>query len=145
MRQTRFHDLVAKEAIGKGTAEFAQHVRQPEQLDEWQQAVIELKRDVEQQLTDRKVGMDSRHAECVDMGDVGKRIYFRERAEWQSWRRGSTRFKSALEDRLGEIKRLRRASASDRAVLIQLLRQARALVPTVCVDWHREVGEVLDT
>ena len=80
------------------------------------------------------------------MGETGKQIYFEEKAEFQSWKSGATRFKAALEHRLSEIKQLRRevtVTAADRQT--ELIRWAMRLIPRERdgAEWHKEAEAVL--
>ena len=150
MKRTPFHGSVADEAISKtkGEAghEFARFIRLPANIDDWYQALIDLKFDVEQQLGDRKADIDRVHYECRKMGEDGKDIYFEKKMEHDAWRRGSTRFKKAIEYRLGEIRRLRRDAGDERQEAYRsLVRWAAELIPEDGdgAAWHEKAKNYL--
>lgn len=140
MKRTAFHNRVADEACGKADADFCRFLRDPKNLNQWHNALVDLHQDIEQQLTEKKTALDKEHARCMEIGDKGKAIYFEARNDFQKWRQGAGRFKQAIDQRLREVKTLRRerSESISETETWALLKMAACLIPKEGdgLDWH---------
>lgn len=89
-------------------------LRQPETKQRWHDALVALNKELEAQFSERRAAAELKQQQCLKRGPEGKGEWFAFRAQHQSWRAGATRFKSKVEERLSECKRLMRQARSDR-------------------------------
>lgn len=146
MKRTDLHNRVATEAQGKADADFCRYVREPKNLDDWHRALVDLRQDIEQQVTERKTALDAEHVRCLALGDSGKAIYFEVRTEFQKWRQVAGRFKQAIDHRHREVKILRRqrSEAQSGDETWALLKLADKLIPREGdgLDWHERFDKL---
>ncbi len=143
-----FRELVIADAKGQATPTQSQGLRSPDIAILWHDMLIELKRDLETQLSERKARLQDTQNQCHQMPErEGKKIYFDTKVEYDRWRVGVLRVKGGVEKRLMEAQRLGAASRLDssknRSHLWELLNWACRLIPDEGegADWHTEAAE----
>lgn len=146
MKRSAFHVRVADESSGKLDADFCRYLREPDNLNKWHSALVDLRQDIEQQVTERRVKLDDEHTRCLALGDPGKLIYFEIKNEFEKWRQGAGRFKGGLDQRLREVKTLRRERAESQSEdeTWAVLKLAAQLIPKdgIGAHWHKRFDEL---
>ncbi len=146
MKRTSFHNEVAEEARGKAAPVLCRSLRESSNLDQWHTALVDLHQDIEQQTTERKTALDEEHTRCLEMGEHGKLTYFDARNVYQKWRQGAGRFKQAIDQRLREVKTLRRKRGESKSEneTWDLLKRAALLIPKEGdgIDWHERFARI---
>lgn len=145
MNDDTFEKLVKAEMRGSISDEQMMFLRDPETLQRWYDQLVDFKRSVEYQFTDRKADLKAFQQECLAKGLAGKAEYFKEEALYRDWAASANGYKRAVEKKISEVKRLLREQnakenkSKDRLFrdqLCLLCHQAAAFVPREHVDWH---------
>lgn len=127
-----FIALVSSEAKGELDEIEAKELRDQEYWDDWGEALTALKRDIENQLTLRKAGLGELQQVCLAAGPSRKQEFFTRKTEHDRWRAGAVRFKSSVEARIAELKKLRRQTKADQDLggALELLHDAATIIDT---------------
>ncbi len=112
-------DMAAADTRGQVTPEEAAHLRQPETVEAWYDALVELKREIDAQFADRNADAQVRQNECFAKGYSGKQEWFEYKGELDLWKAKANRMKRSVENSIREAKNLkvltRRTAAATRA------------------------------
>lgn len=117
-----FRALVDSEVRGTSPAKVGETLRDPLLIDRWYHTLLQMKKSVESQLGAKR-------------SDVLKNRRYSEQdvADFHRWRAGAVRFKSGVEDRLLEIRRIRGIVQPDTEAI---KRERNALLRAI--DDHRQ-------
>lgn len=100
-------DIVGRDVRGRANRDESEFLRSPAMLDEFELAVKEMKRSIEQQISRRKAFV-ARAQVQYNSGEIEKADLDEVKAESLEWRVGALKVLSqGVEGRLDEIKRLR--------------------------------------
>ena len=102
-----FDRLVNDDVRGTALPWLAEQLRTPELADRWYEALLNLKKSLEVQLTADRAERSEKQSEFIKLGELGKPKWFAYRAARDSWRAGAVRLKNGVETRLREAKKLR--------------------------------------
>lgn len=97
--------------LRKELEELAPLLRDPQIIERWHLALIQMKKSVESQLSSR------RSDQVKYIHTLSRQQYERKLADYHKWRAGAVRFKSGVEDRLLEIRSARHHSFPDAQVI----------------------------
>src|SRR5215207_2318043 len=129
-------ELVACDARGRATEEEAAHLRKPEVLEHWTDALHELLTDISAQFQERKAALKRKRIECLARGEAGRQEWYEYSANNEKWKAGALRFKAGLEKSMREAKRLehehkQRAVAEERESLHEVLEDVRVRIERI--------------
>lgn len=103
-----FLTIVQSEQRGEVQSVWSAALRHPANVNRWCDALTQVKRDIEAQLTARAAELAALQQECFSRGFAGKGDYFSAKAEYDQWRAKAVWAKSKTENALTEAKRLAR-------------------------------------
>ena len=103
-----FNKVVNDDLRDKADEDLSLELRQPENLDRWLDSLLRLKRSTESQLAARKAARAETYRDYA-RGRFTDDEWNNWVAEYENWRAGVIRVKNSTEDRISEVKRLRRA------------------------------------
>lgn len=156
MPEVEFRGQIDDDTRGKGSPELAAALRSEALMERWYEALLAMQSSVEGQLAAK--GADSR-AKVADFrrrlnGSMGKdkdrlnELLLFEQAQSERWRAGAVRFKSGIEEKLLEARRLLRAHdnplVTDRTAEERNRALARISVLEDAIRKHREAFPVED-
>lgn len=128
-----FDDLVAQDVRGHGISDDErQWLRSPEQRHNWHDALIRLLKSVDLQFTAKRMEINTKRAELdpdnpvVTVTDRDGVVLFE--GSWDeylayvsTWRVKTNRFKNAIEERIAEVKQLRRLAVPKETIPAQAI------------------------
>lgn len=124
--QETFEQIAARDVKGEATEEEAAWLRSEENVADFRDAVTNLLRDVDAQLTEKAAALNAYHAECHNL-EEGKQLWFDGLAQYQAWRAGAIRVKTSCQKRITELKRLARRRHAEKSERASAERIARAI------------------
>lgn len=150
MKDTKYHTVdsdfikvVSDDAKNLADEDERAMLRHLEVWDDWGEALSVLRRNIEVQLAERKVVILGIQQRCLEGGSSMVREYATKRTEYVRWHADTVYFKLSVEDRIVELKRLRKKAQpeygeSGVTSLPNLLRWASNLIDTAGEgrDWH---------
>jgi hypothetical protein len=104
-REHPLKEIAAQDVRGLTTEEEAARLRSPEWVEHFFEALIELKQDVETQLSERKSDYDMRQAEVRSL-DYFDETWAPYKSEYMGWRKHAVRFLNSVKNREREARRL---------------------------------------
>lgn len=102
-----FDEIVNHDVRGTLDAETSKALREPENVERWYAMLLTTKRRVEVQLTANKADQADKQAEYLGMGESGKILWLRHKAQNERWRKQAIWFKNGVEDKITEVKMMR--------------------------------------
>lgn len=118
----QFREVVDAEVRGTAQPKVGETLRDPLLIDRWHHTLLQMKKSVESQLGAKRSDVfKNKHYSAHDL------------AEFHRWRAGAVRFKSGVEDRLLEIRRIRGIAQPDTQAI---KRERNALLQAI--DAHRQ-------
>lgn len=73
-------------------------------LEGWRDVLVRMAQEVEGQFSERSAEAAAFRSQCFARGSEGKAEWFAYEVEYLQWRRGASRFKRGVTDRLREVK-----------------------------------------
>jgi hypothetical protein len=106
-------DAAGRDARGLSEASESKWLRRPENLQEWHDALVELKQDIEAQFAERAADAQDYQNHCFAKGHSGKSEWFEFKAVYDRWKAGANRMKRSVEAKMRECKALLRKDQDD--------------------------------
>jgi len=103
-----FEKIVDDELKNKANQEEFELLRQPENLEDWLDVLLSTKKKIEAQLSLNKAELEDFKQKCLEKGESGKQEFFKRKTEMDKWRSSANFIKANIEDRILEIKRIKR-------------------------------------
>ncbi len=136
LNRARFYELVRDDVKGRA-GDAAAVLREPTNVQPWYETLIEMKREVELEMTSNKAALETLRAESLASGDEAlKRAFFEAKRNYEAWKIGAAKFKNRIENRVTEVKALRhqyhlegKLGRSPSTISQMLLSQAARYVP----------------
>ena len=107
------HDLTARDIKREASPEEAAFLRSPEAVDDWHEALQELRADLESQFSERKAKALEFQKWCFTRED-GKELWFSYRTDYELWRSRTKRFMQGVQSKIREAKSIRHDLAQER-------------------------------
>lgn len=105
MDDANFRALVVAESKGITPSSVREMLQHPAVLRRWMDALVEIKKDVDAQMTEREAKALAFQQECHQNG--GKGEWFSYKSGWLQWRATANRFRAGIERRISEVRRIR--------------------------------------
>lgn len=100
-------DLIRRDLRNEATEEEKRWLRSDDFLDEWHAKLINITKDIDVQLAERKAVFEEAQSKCWRDGREGKHRFFDEvKPEYSMWRGKALRAKRSAQKRVDEAKRL---------------------------------------
>lgn len=107
MPELDFRSIIDDDTRDKVSAELAAGLRSPQVVGRWYEALMAMQMSVEGQLAAKTAESKGRVAHLKAQGKDATLVQF-EQAKFERWKAGAIRFKSGLEQKLLEAKRILR-------------------------------------
>jgi hypothetical protein len=143
--EEEFSELVAMEAKGQAHEGVSMYLRDPENVERWYQALVDIKKNLQVQFISLRAQMDEAREEGFRTGN--KSVFFGKKADIEKKRRNVNLFGSSIDKRIAEAKklvkeyRIQKSTKDNAGITIRmkkLLQRADALIPYDFTDWHRD-------
>lgn len=105
-REHPLRDIAARDVRGLTSEEEIARLRSPEWVEHWFSALLELRQDVETQLSERKADYDLRQAEVRSLAHFDE-TWAPYRAEYFGWKKYAVRFLNTVKNREREARQLK--------------------------------------
>lgn len=98
--------LAQRDMRGEASDFARQYLESDGIIDHYSQLLLDLIKDIDTQLVEKKARLDEFHIQCKEDRGAGKDEWFKERARYNRWRGGALRVKRSAELRRREIREI---------------------------------------
>jgi hypothetical protein len=101
--------LAIRDTRGEVSDYARQYLEGPEMIGDYQQMLLEIIKDIDVQLVEKKARLDEYHLQCRARAEDGKQDWYEEKARYERWRGGALRVKRSAEQRRRELRSIIKA------------------------------------